>query len=90
MYFEKQIVLDFGCNKNFQCNENAFTENWPKYAPKVRAHVDQDIATEWDQNIENLLLLLHVFPSKGSQFQNSINSLIIFRVVSLFLHFTLD
>lgn len=76
--------MDFACNANFTCDENAFLENWPKYGPKLRAFVDANIATDWDQQIENLLLLLYVFPLKAITFEKAVKSLIVFRVVSLF------
>lgn len=75
--------MDFACNANFKCNENAFVENWPKYGPKLRAFVVANIATDWDENVENLLLLLHVFPTKANQFEKAIESFIVFHVVSL-------
>lgn len=74
--------MDFACNANYPCNENAFVEQWSKLGPKLRAYVDVNIATDWDQNIENLLLLLHVFPTKSNQFEKAIKTLIVFRVVS--------
>lgn len=79
--------MDFACNANFKCNENAFVEKWPKYGPKLRAFVDANIATDWDGNVENLLLLLYVFPTKSNQFEKAIESLIVFRVVSSFWYF---
>lgn len=80
-----QIVLDFACNPKISCDENAFVDNWPTYGTKLRTLVKSDVATDWDQDVENLLLLLHVFPAKSVKlpFLNAIKKLIVFRVVSV-------
>lgn len=76
--------MDFTCNPKNACDENAFVDNWPNYGTKLRTLVKSDVSTDWDQDIENLLLLLYVFPSKSTKlpFVDAIKKLIVFRVVS--------
>lgn len=77
--------MDFDNNPSFDCDSDAFVIHWPKYGANLRAVTDEQIATEWEQSIENLLLLLNAFPVKPNQlpFLDAIKKLIVFRVVIL-------
>lgn len=74
--------MDFANNERFVCDVDAFVDNWPTYGSNLRKIVDIKVATDWDQPIENLLLLLHVFSSKKMLLSNAMEKLITFRVVS--------
>lgn len=91
MKLNLQIVFDFGDNPNFKCDPNAFVNNWPKYGLKVRDLVAENIGPDWDQEVENLLLLLHVFPTKSCHLplSDAIKKFIVFRVVSFAICFCL-
>lgn len=84
-------MLDFANNPNFACDSTAFLDNWPKYGLKVRELVDKNIATDWNSDVENLLLLLHVFPSKSKRLplRDAMKKLIVFRVVSYLSFFSI-
>lgn len=84
-----QIVIDFNNNPKYGCDVNAFLQNWSRYGPNLRTNVNRNIVTDWEQSIENLLLLLQVFPSKSCHlpFNEAIKKLIVFRVVSFFYDF---
>lgn len=79
--------MDFGCDPDLSCDADAFVDKWPMYANKMRDQVNNNIATDWDRNIENLLLLLQVFPSKTNRlpFLDATKKLIVFRVVSVYI-----
>lgn len=59
-------MFDFG-GKNPDVDSMSFLNDWPKYAAKIRAICEQDeclFNTGWSDNIENVLLLLKLFPIK--------------------------
>lgn len=76
--------MDFANNPKIACKENAFIEYWPTYGPKIREIANGEIETGWSEEIEDILLLLHFFPSKSNQLPliEAIKKLIVFRVVS--------
>lgn len=76
---------------NLNCN--AFLEDWPRYQQKLRNHCNEKYKcrkhSAWPDEIENVLLLLKLFPSKtrgvnaaeSPSFYKSIDKLVIFNVV---------
>lgn len=77
--------MDF-CGLHPNVNPNAFTEVWPEYGPKIRKiAVGNRPAmrfTTWLQDIEDILLLLKLFPIKknnaSKKFLDSTKDLIVY------------
>lgn len=73
-----------------EANVNALLENWTQYSARLReicAHeAKYKFATSWSQDIEDILRLLKVLPSKGKSceklFANVCKKMISFCVVS--------
>lgn len=73
-----------------EANDNALSENWPQYSTRLREICTLEpkykFTSGWSQEIEDVLRLLKVLPSKGKSceklFSNTCMKLISFRVVS--------
>lgn len=87
--FSFQLLADY--EEQFkESNPKAFLEQWPIYELKLREICNQKYEcvkhTAWPDEIENILLLLKLFPSKTGNvesFYKSIEKLIVFCVVSI-------
>lgn len=79
-----QIQIDFEKNPEFKCEWNGFIEKWPNYVPNIESLFGDQINLGWQMDIECLLLLLHIFPSRSHQLPliDAVKRLIVFRVVS--------
>lgn len=84
-----QLALDF--EQMFQSiDSNAFKTLWPGYAARLReisaTRPDYTIGTNWSEQVEDVLLLLKIFPAKPNKrtinFHNLSEKLIVFSVVS--------
>lgn len=73
-----------------EANANALLENWPQYSARLREICTHEpkykFKSSWSQDIEDVLSLLKVLPSKGKSceklFANVCNKIISFCVVS--------
>lgn len=79
-----QIRIDFEKNPELECERNGFIEKWPTFIPNIKSLFGEQVELGWNLDIECLLLLLHVFPSRSCQIPlaDSMNKLVVFRVVS--------
>lgn len=81
--------MDFDLSHQ-EAKASALLENWPQYSAQLRemcAHEPKyKFASSWSQDIEDVLCLLKVLPSKGKSteklFLNVCKKLISFCVVS--------
>lgn len=89
------MLFDF---TNFICetiNPNSFIEKWPSFSSRLKImfesqYKSQLFATMWSTDVENILILLKLFPFKAtgrnnvasaSTFPNAIKKLIVFSEV---------
>lgn len=95
--FELQIIFDYThyiCETN---NPNSFIEKWPSFSSRLKHMFESQFkshlfATMWSTEVENLLILLKLFPFKATgrnnvtpstAFSNAIKKLIVFSEVIL-------
>ncbi|XP_031617244.1 uncharacterized protein LOC116337077 [Contarinia nasturtii] len=79
----KLIQIEFERNPEFECECNGLIEKWPTYISNIKQLFGGQVDHGWHSEIECLLLLLHIFPSRSCQLPliDAINKLIVFRVV---------
>lgn len=91
-YAEFQILLDFREKYKYLISACNFLSKWPSYGLKLKDFCDKKFEceshTDWNTEIESILLVLKLFPSKPRKnkrtvqpFRDLINKLIIYKVV---------
>lgn len=86
-----QVLLDYEEEFRAHSSSDTFVRMWPNYANPMRKFCNKKYEcekhTEWNEDIENFLLLMKALPSaqrgKKQPFKDMIEKLIVFKVVRL-------